>query len=51
MDPHTGHGETIEPLPFRAMKAYPYADGESYPEDPALKAYRETWNTRKVEGR
>jgi hypothetical protein len=50
MDPHTGHGETIEPLPFRAMKAYPYADGEAYPDDPLLKAYRETWNTRKVEG-
>jgi Tfp pilus assembly protein PilF len=51
MDPHTAHGETIEPLPFRAMKAYPYADGESYPDDAVLKAYRETWNTRKVEGR
>jgi hypothetical protein len=51
MDPHTAHGETVEPLPFRAMSAYPYAEGESYPDDDAHKGYRATWNTRRLEGK
>ena len=51
MDPHTAHGETVEPLPFRAMTAYPYADGEFYPDDRALQEYRRTWNTRHLDGR
>jgi len=51
MDPHTAHGETVEPLPFRAMSAYPYAEGESYPDDDAHKGWRATWNTRRLEGK
>jgi hypothetical protein len=51
MDPHTAHGETVEPLPFRAMSAYPYPEGESYPDDPLHLEYRREWNTRKVEAR
>lgn len=31
MDPHTAHGRTVEPLPFRAMTRYPYAEGERAP--------------------
>jgi Flp pilus assembly protein TadD len=51
MDPHTAHGETVEPLPFRGMSGYPYGEGESYPDDPALGLYRREWNTRHLDGR
>ncbi|HEV8198617.1 MAG TPA: FG-GAP-like repeat-containing protein, partial [Candidatus Polarisedimenticolia bacterium] len=51
MDPHTAHGETVEPLPFRGMTSYPYAEGESYPDDAAHKDYRATYNTRHLEGK
>jgi len=50
MDPHTAHGETVEPLPFRAMSAYPYPEGETYPDDPAHAQYRKEWNTRHLDG-
>jgi len=33
MDPHTAFPESVEPLPFHGMSAYPYGEGESYPED------------------
>jgi Flp pilus assembly protein TadD len=51
MDPHTAHGETVEPLPFHGMSAYPYPEGESYPDDAAHREYRATYNTRRLEGR
>jgi len=51
MDPHTAHGETVEPLPFRGMSAYPYPESESYPDDPLHRGYRRDWNTRRLEGR
>ena len=51
MDPHTARGETVEPLPFRSMTAYPYAEGETYPDDPAHARYRKEWNTRHLDGR
>ncbi|HET8946428.1 MAG TPA: CRTAC1 family protein, partial [Candidatus Polarisedimenticolia bacterium] len=51
MDPHTAHGETVEPLPFRDMKAYPYAEGETYPDDAMHKDWRATYNTRHLEGK
>jgi hypothetical protein len=51
MDPHTAFGETVEPLPFRAMSAYPYPAGESYPDDEEHREYRRTYNTRRLEGR
>ncbi len=50
MDFYTGHGDGVAPLPFAGMKSYPYAEGESYPADPALGRYAREWNTRKVEG-
>ncbi|MBI4606701.1 MAG: VCBS repeat-containing protein [Planctomycetes bacterium] len=51
-DPHTAHGETVEPLPFRAMSGYPYPPAESYPDDEEHRRYREEWNTREAgEGR
>jgi cytochrome c-type biogenesis protein CcmH/NrfG len=51
MDPHTAHGETVEPLPFRAMSNYPYPDDESYPDDPDRREYLDKYNTRRVDGR
>ena len=51
MDPHTAHGEKVEPLPFRSMSGYPYARDESFPDDAAHRDYRREWNTRHLEGR
>jgi len=42
--PFTAFGETVEPLPFRAMSNYPYRPDEKYP-DPE---YDRKWNTRAV---
>jgi Tfp pilus assembly protein PilF len=42
--PFTAHGETVGPLPFRAMSNYPYRADEKHP-DPE---YERTWNTRRV---
>ena len=50
MDFYTGHGDGVAPLPFAGMKSYPYAEGESFPDDPALKRYQAEWNTRIIEG-
>jgi len=49
MDPHTAFPESVEPLPFHGMSAYPYGEGESYPEDADHRAYRRTYNTRTIE--
>lgn len=45
-DLNTTHGQTVEPLPFRAMSGYPYGPDESYPDDDLHREYRETYNTR-----
>jgi tetratricopeptide (TPR) repeat protein len=42
--PFTAHGETVGPLPFRAMSNYPYRPDERHP-DPE---YDRQWNTRAV---
>ncbi len=47
-DRNTFAGERLEPLPFRAMTGYPFADGESYPDTPDHRAYRRDWLTREV---
>lgn len=47
-DLQTAHGQTVEPLPFEGMSAYPYPSHESYPDTPEHRAYRETFNTREV---
>jgi hypothetical protein len=47
MDLSSAFSETVEPLPFHGMKSYPYPPG-SYPDDPALRGYREEFNTRHV---
>lgn len=50
-DLNTAFGNSVEPLPFHAMKEYPYAAGESYPADSALDRYRREYNTRIIERR
>jgi hypothetical protein len=51
MDPHTAFPDTVEPLPFHGMSAYPYPQGETYPDDAEHRDYRKNWNTRRREGR
>jgi hypothetical protein len=47
-DLNTAHGQSVEPLPFHAIRSYPYAAGESYPMDSARTQYRREYNTRVV---
>jgi hypothetical protein len=45
-DATTAYSQTVEPLPFHAMSAYPYSDREKFPEDKEHNDYREHYNTR-----
>ena len=47
-DLNTAFGTTVEPLPFHAIRSYPYAAGEAYPADSAHQRYLEGYNTRVV---
>ena len=47
-DINTLHSQTVEPLPFHGMSAYPYPDGESYPSDPEHLRHRLKYNTRRI---
>jgi tetratricopeptide (TPR) repeat protein len=47
-DLNTAFGTTVAPLPFHAVRSYPYARGEGYPTDPAHQGYLQTYNTRVV---
>jgi hypothetical protein len=44
--PFTATGDTIEPLPFTAMKRYPHGPEERYPADATHQEYRRRYNTR-----
>ena len=46
MDLYTGGGAQVEPLPFHAMKGYPYSEDERYPDHEAARRYRQQYNTR-----
>jgi hypothetical protein len=48
--PFTATGETVEPLPFRAMRNYPYGPDEHYPCDAAHQDYLRRFNTRRTSG-
>lgn len=43
---NTAFGDSVEPLPFHEMIAYPYPRGESYPADAAHREYLETYQVR-----
>jgi hypothetical protein len=45
-DANTAFSQTVEPLPFHRMSAYPYPAGEHYPNTLLLRQYRDTYNTR-----
>jgi tetratricopeptide (TPR) repeat protein len=45
-DANTAFSQTVEPLPFHGMSAYPYPAGEQYPDTPELREYRKQYNTR-----
>jgi len=36
----------VEPLPFHGMSAYPPPPGESFPDTPEHRRWKEEWNTR-----
>ena len=50
MDFHSAHSQTVGPLPFHGMSSYPYAAGETYPQDSAHLDYLLEYNTRRVRG-
>ena len=45
-DMNTALGNTVGPLPFHAIREYPYAPGESYPADAVRQRYLREYNTR-----
>ncbi len=47
-DRNTLTGETVDPLPFHGMSAYPYPPAESYPDDQIHREYRDEYNTRPI---
>ncbi len=48
MDLYTAYPDTVEPLPFHGMSAYPYKEDEAYPDTEKIRAYRRKYNTRKI---
>ncbi|MEP6905209.1 MAG: hypothetical protein ABI875_03950, partial [Gemmatimonadales bacterium] len=50
-DLNTAFGTTVGPLPFHAIRQYPYAAGESYPSDNAHQQYLKAYNTRSLKRR
>jgi tetratricopeptide (TPR) repeat protein len=51
MDFYAAHGYTVGPLPFHAMRGYPYKGDESYPREEPYLHYQLDVNTRQVSGR
>jgi len=45
-DLNTADGTTIGPLPYHAIRSYPYAPGDAYPADSARQRYLREYNTR-----
>ena len=45
-DLNTVYGQTVEPLPFQAMRSYPFPLDQAYPETAELNAYQRTYQTR-----
>ncbi len=47
-DLNTAYGTTVGPLPYHGVKAYPYAPGDSYPNDQPHQRYLREYDTRVV---
>ena len=47
-DANTAFSDSVEPLPFHGMSQYPYPSSERFPDDPAHRAWREKYNTRRA---
>ena len=47
-DLNTAHGQTVGPLPFHNMPAYPYRGNVKYPADARHNRYRQQYNTRLI---
>ncbi len=47
-DLNTAYGQTVAPLPFHAMRSYPYGSNTFYPTDVEHTQYQRMYNTRKV---
>ena len=45
-DLNTIHGQSVEPLPFRAMTKYPYEPDESFPSEPKHIGFLKRYQTR-----
>jgi len=45
-DPNTAHSQSVEPLPFHGMSAYPYPAGEKFPDGEVHREWRRRYNTR-----
>ena len=45
-DLNTIYGQTVEPLPFRAMRSYPFGPDEAVPDSPAYREYLLRYQTR-----
>ena len=45
-DANTAYAQSVEPLPFHGMSAYPYPSSEHFPNDELHRLYREQYNTR-----
>ena len=45
-DANTAFSQSVEPLPFHGMSAYPYSPQEHFPDDAEHRDYRERYNTR-----
>ena len=45
-DPNTAYSQSVTPLPFHSMSAYPYKKGEHFPDDPEHQQYVREYLTR-----
>ncbi len=45
-DPNTAYSQSVEPLPFHKMSAYPYGKDEHFPDDASHRDYLRRYQTR-----